>query len=204
VADILVGWGLWGGLSCLASAGLFLWGSKVGKLKMRDRLLANIPWRGGERVLDVGCGRGLLLIGAAKRLGTGKAVGIDVWHSEDLSGNRPENTKVNIQAEGVDERAFIVTGDARALPFADSCFDVIVSSSALHNIYDQGQRRQALDEIVRVLKAGGHLCIFDIRHTAEYLEVLRAGSFSNLLRSGPTFLFGFPAYVVTGTKPTTV
>jgi SAM-dependent methyltransferase len=204
LAEVVHAWGLWGGLSCLAAAGLFLWGSKVGKLRMRDRLLANIPWRGDECVLDVGCGRGLLLIGAAKRLATGKAVGIDVWHSEDLSGNRPENTGANIQAEGVDERACIVTGDARALPFADSSFDVIVSSSALHNIYDQAQRRQAFAEIIRVLKAGGHLCIFDIRHTGEYRDVLRANDFRDLKRSGPTFLFGLPAYVVTGRKPAAV
>ena len=33
--------------------------------------------------LDIGCGRGLMLIGAAKRLMTGKAMGIDVWHAQD-------------------------------------------------------------------------------------------------------------------------
>jgi cyclopropane fatty-acyl-phospholipid synthase-like methyltransferase len=31
-----------------------------------------------EAVLDVGCGRGLMLVGAARRLKTGKAVGIDL------------------------------------------------------------------------------------------------------------------------------
>src|SRR5262249_17416259 len=60
----------------LAAAGIyFLLGatgmiqySKAGKLRIRDQLLEPIPWRGDERVLDVGCGRGLLLIGAARRL----------------------------------------------------------------------------------------------------------------------------------------
>ena len=53
------------GIAFLASAAVMLWGSKVGKLRMRDRLLDAIPWRGDEGVLDVGCGHGLLLIGAA-------------------------------------------------------------------------------------------------------------------------------------------
>ena len=67
------------GLACafalLLTAGFMLWGSKSGKLRVRDRLLATIPWRGDERVLDVGCCRGLLLCGAARRLTTGTAVG---------------------------------------------------------------------------------------------------------------------------------
>jgi cyclopropane fatty-acyl-phospholipid synthase-like methyltransferase len=45
--------------------------------------------RGDETVLDVGYGRGLHLIGAAKRLTTGKAPGVDIWQAEDLSGNLP-------------------------------------------------------------------------------------------------------------------
>jgi cyclopropane fatty-acyl-phospholipid synthase-like methyltransferase len=70
-------------------------------------------------VLDVGCGRGLLLIGAAKRLTTGKAVGVDIWQTEDLSGNRPEATLENARLERVAERVGVKDGDARRLPFAD-------------------------------------------------------------------------------------
>lgn len=69
-----------------------VWDCKVGKLRSRDRLLDGLALRGDETVLDVGCGRGLLLIGAAKRLTTGTAVGVDIWQTEDLSGNRPEAT----------------------------------------------------------------------------------------------------------------
>jgi len=45
-----------------------LWYSRIGKLRQRDRLLDLIAWGWEERVIDIGCGRGLLLIGAAQRL----------------------------------------------------------------------------------------------------------------------------------------
>ena len=45
--------------------------AKFAKLKLRESLLDLIPRRGDEIVLDVGCGRGLLLNGAARRLTTG-------------------------------------------------------------------------------------------------------------------------------------
>lgn len=63
------------------SVGWMLWSSLVGKKHMRDKLIDSLNLRGNERVLDVvGCGRGLLLIGAAKKLTRGgKAMSIDLW-----------------------------------------------------------------------------------------------------------------------------
>jgi len=67
-------------------------------------MLALIPWRGHERVLDVGCGRGLLPIGAAKHLTTGHATGIDLWSNVDMGSNSPEATHRNTAIEGVADR----------------------------------------------------------------------------------------------------
>jgi SAM-dependent methyltransferase len=78
--------------------------SKGGKLKQRDILLGAIPWRGDERVLDIGCGPGLLLVGAAKRLATGKAVGIDIWNTAVETKNSPESALRNARFEGVADR----------------------------------------------------------------------------------------------------
>src|SRR5206468_8356261 len=96
--------GLFAGAGCLAMGTWMVWTSKVGKVRERERLLVRLPWTGDERVLDVGCGRGLMLVGAAKRLTTGRATGIDIWQAEDLSGNRPEATLDNAQREGVADR----------------------------------------------------------------------------------------------------
>ena len=58
---------------------LMIWSSRYGKLRARDRLLDGLGLTGQEKLLDVGCGRGLLLIGAARRLPNGRAVGVDLW-----------------------------------------------------------------------------------------------------------------------------
>jgi SAM-dependent methyltransferase len=201
LASILFHCLFWPGLTFLGQAGVMLWGSKYGKLRLRDRLLAQMPWRGDETVLDVGCGHGLFLIGVARRLTTGKAIGIDLWQSSDQAGNRPEATWENARSEGVAERIDIRDGDARQLPFAASTFDVVVSSWALHNIYDADGRARALHEIVRVLKPGGRLLIVDIRHAAEYVQVLRASGLTDVQRSGPYFLFVIPSHAITASKP---
>src|SRR5215472_16474279 len=92
------------GIYFLMGAGGMVWYSKVDKLRIRDALLAAIPWRGDEQVLDVGCGRGLLLIGAAKHLETGQAWGVDRWLAGALSGNRAEAVLENARREGVLDR----------------------------------------------------------------------------------------------------
>src|SRR5579871_5659726 len=101
-------------------AGSLMWYSKIVKPRERERLLDLVPWRGEERVLDVGCGRGLLLVGAARRLTTGRAVGVDVWHGLQLSGNSPQAVEENARRAGVAERVEVHNGDARTLPFPDA------------------------------------------------------------------------------------
>src|ERR1044072_1176624 len=161
------------GLSCGAMALWMIYDSKIGKVRERDTYLNKIHWNGNERVLDVGCGLGLFLIGAAKRLSTGRAVGIDKWQQEDLSDNSAAGTLGNATIEGVADKVEVHTGDARKLTFPDARFDAVFSSMALHNIYDAGGRQTAVREIARVVAPGGRVLIVDVRHTSKYAAMLR-------------------------------
>jgi arsenite methyltransferase len=152
-------------------AAFWILGCKFGKLRARDIILSRITWRGDEHVLDIGCGHGLLLMGAAKRLTTGRAIGIDIWSQVDQLDNNSENTARNARLEGVADRVEIRDGDARKLDFPDAHFDVILSASALHNIRDKAERDHAIREIIRILKPGGQVAIYDMKPVFEYHQI---------------------------------
>ena len=86
---------------------------------------------------------------AAKHLRTGRAVGVDVWNRKDQSGNSAEATRRNAIAEEVSDQVELHTADMTALPFKDDCFDVVVSSMAIHNVKGADRRDRAIDEVVR-------------------------------------------------------
>ncbi len=191
---------LWTGLSFFLAGCVMYWGSRVGKLRLRDTLLSSISWRGDEQVLDVGCGHGILLIGAAKRLQSGHAVGIDIWSQRDQKDNRPEATLHNARCEGVAERIEVKDADARKLPFPDDCFDVVLSSFAIHNISGSDGRDTAIREIARVLKPGGRLAMADIGYTKQYEKILQSLGWQTQL-GGPNLMFVTPTRVLRASKP---
>ena len=180
----LVGGSLAAGVGCILMGLWRLFDSAVGKKIGRNRLLEHIEWSGHEQVLDVGCGRGLILIGAAKRLTTGTATGIDIWQAEDLTGNDANATRENARREGVAHKVNVQTADMRNMPFADGMFDVVVSRAAIHNIYEAAGREQAIREIARVLKPGGRAVIDDIRHLHEYARVFSQNGCIDVRRAG--------------------
>ena len=188
------------GVVFFVAGSVMLWSSRFGKVLLRNAMLNSISWRGDEQVLDVGCGRGLVLVSAAKRLESGRAVGIDVWAQTARNHNNSGTTMENARREGVAERIELKTADARQLPFPEASFDVIVSSLAIHNINDTTERENAIREMARVLKPGGQLAIADIRHTQEYEKVLHSLGWQQAQRWPRSFLL--PARVVRGTKPT--
>ena len=74
--------------------------SRRGKFEVWAQLLTGIGLRGDERVLDLGCGRGAVLLTAAKLVPRGTAVGVDIWRA-DQTGNSMQATLANAEAEGV-------------------------------------------------------------------------------------------------------
>jgi SAM-dependent methyltransferase len=150
----------------------YFYATRRGKFVLWQGILAGLELSGKEKVLDLGCGRGAVLLLAAGALTTGKAVGIDLWRSMDQSGNAEAVTRHNAEAEGVADRIQLRTGDITELPFKDRSFDVVVSSLAIHNIRGDEGRDKAIEEAVRVLRPGGRLAVMDIQATPRYVAKL--------------------------------
>ncbi|TWB41033.1 class I SAM-dependent methyltransferase [Nitrospirillum pindoramense] len=164
---------IWPTLSMGAGAIAMIWSSARGKIREREIILDRIDWRGDERVIDIGCGRGLFTVAAARRVPRGHVVGIDIWQVEDLSGNGPGAVIANAAREGVSGRVECRSADMREIPFPDNSFDVALSSAAIHNLYEAADRARAIREIARVLAPDGRLVISDIRHLSDYARWAR-------------------------------
>lgn len=186
--------------------GSYLHTTRAGKFQVWARILGDLGLRGDEQVLDLGCGRGAQLLAVAKLLPRGRAVGIDLWRA-DQTGNGAEATRRNAEREGVADRVELHTGDITRLPFADSTFDLVVSSLVLHNIPSAAGRRAAIDEAVRVLRPGGRLAIADLRATNRHRARLQELGLTGVERRnlGWRMWWGgpwFPTWLVTAAKDT--
>jgi ubiquinone/menaquinone biosynthesis C-methylase UbiE len=160
------------GLGVSVVAAGYLYSSGRGKLSTWAEILDELRLSGSEHILDVGCGRGAVLMLAAHRVPAGRAVGADIWRRRDQSGNSRAAAERNAILEGVDERITLVEADARSLPFASESFDILVSSLTFSNIPTEEGREQALSEAVRVLRGDGRLRIVDDR-ADRYVDTLR-------------------------------
>jgi arsenite methyltransferase len=187
-------------ITMLATAMWMIWSSRFLKQRKVTKLLGHHAWRGDEVVLDIGCGRGLATIEAARRLHSGHVIGIDQWRIGDLSGNSPEAARANAHEAGVAGKISFETGDATSLPFEDAAFDVVVSMTVLHNIKPASERRRAVGEALRVLRPGGTLLIFDILYTPAYAAAAKSAGAQTVRLSFPAFLWALPGWSLTAQK----
>jgi arsenite methyltransferase len=153
-------------------AGLWSQASRRDKFVVWSRLLRGLPPTAQEQILDLGCGRGALLVLAARGLTTGRAVGVDLW-TAGQSGNSPAATLRNAAAADVADRVGVETADLTALPFPERSFDYVIFNLAVHNVRSPGARDRALNEAVRVLRPGGRLLLAVIRHTRRNRDRIR-------------------------------
>lgn len=110
--------------------------------------LENYPWRGDERVLDVGCGDGKITALLAKNLPDGFVVGLDVSSKmiEYASTTFSPSDNCNL---------LFLKGEALTIPF-QAQFDVVVSFLCLHWVLDQ---ETALNKIHQSLVPGGKILL---------------------------------------------
>jgi arsenite methyltransferase len=163
---------LGGSLVWLIGGWLYLHTSLRGKFQVWARLLDDAHLKGTEDALDIGCGRGAVLVQVAQHVPHGHVTGIDLWRSVDQSGNSEAATQSNLVANGVRDRVTLVTGDMTTLPFADASFDLVTASLAVHNVRSVKGRASAIREAVRVLRPRGRLIIVDIAKVNEYQTLL--------------------------------
>lgn len=128
--------------------------------RSRDRVLERAQIKVGDRVLDVGCGTGLLALAALESVGaTGQVIGVDISQAA-LDACRA--AAPNEQAA----RLITCWGSATALPVANESCDVLVERSVLIYVDD---KQRAFHEYRRVLRSGGRLSLFEPvnRHAVE-------------------------------------
>lgn len=182
-------------ISLMIAGSLMYAYAKFGKLKHRDRILTLHEWTGKEQVLDVGTGLGLLMIGAAKKLTTGKSYGIDIFNTYDLSDNSNKQAKINAELENVTQKVEILKENILKTNFTDNYFDLILSNLCLHNLYKADERKQACKEIFRILKPGGKAIISDFKKTGEYRTIFEELGMT-VEKAGTYFFDTFPPLTI--------
>ncbi|PNY26489.1 Uncharacterized protein TCAP_03599 [Tolypocladium capitatum] len=210
---------LFGLLASFVAAPLYLYASLRGKFQVWDEILDGLPDGAfAGPALDVGCGRGMVLLKMAQRKkklllasgdGTGDvppAYGIDIFSTADQTGNAPLATYRNAAALSVVPHTVLHTASFTArFPFADAAFALVTSNLALHNAPRKG-RLAAVKEMARVCAPGGSVVIVDLYgYFKDHRATLEGLGWEGVevARVGFRMLYGvLPCQMLTAKAPT--
>ena len=126
--------------------------------KVAEAMATHYGLKAGDRVLDVGCGKGFLLYDLHETVPGIEIAGIDI------SSYAIEHAREEV-------RPFLQVAHANSLPFADQSFDLIISITTLHNLFCY-DFFQAIREIERVGRAHKYICVESWRNEREKVNLL--------------------------------
>ena len=126
--------------------------------KVAKLMIGHYGLKAGDKILDIGCGKGFLLYDFTKIL-----PGIEIY-GIDVSKYALENSKEEIKDK-------LIYGNATSLPYEDNYFDFVFSLNTFHNLecYDLFD---ALKEMERVGKNNKYICVEAYRNEVEKMNLL--------------------------------
>lgn len=127
-------------------------------LPVAQTIAENYGLKAGDKILDVGCGKGYLLHEFTQAVPGVEIAGIDI------SEYGIENAKEEV-------KPFLRVGNAINLPYEDNEFDFVISITTLHNFYIY-DLQAALREIERVGKTNKYIIVESYRNEKEKANLL--------------------------------
>ena len=148
-----------------------------------DRMAADcVQYCSVGSLLDIGAGPGWLLVKLHNHAPDLRLTGLDISPAMVARARR------NMAQAGLTDRVSITQGSADDLPFADSSFDLVVSTGSIHH---WKRTVESLNDIHRVLRPGGYALIYDlVRDTPTPLLKETAREFGSFL-TAMMWLHGF-------------
>lgn len=127
-------------------------------LDVASRLAKHYGLKAGDRILDVGCGKGYLVYEFTQAIPGVQVAGLDI------SQYALDHAKEEV-------RPFLTKGNATSLPFPDKSFDLVISLNTLHNL-QLPELEMALKEIERVGKRNKYILMDGYRNEQEKVNLL--------------------------------
>jgi protein-L-isoaspartate(D-aspartate) O-methyltransferase len=149
------GYDYWDGDRRICYGGYYYDGRWV---KVAESMVKHYGLKPGDKVLDVGCGKGFLLYDF-----TQVTPGVEV-NGIDISEYAIDHAKSEV-------KPFLKVCHAKELPFEDNCFDLVISINTLHNLYSH-ELYSALKEIERVGRKHKYICVESYRNEVEKVNLL--------------------------------
>ena len=126
--------------------------------KVADAMVATYGLKPGMRVLDVGSGKGFLLHDFAEAVPGIEIAGIDI-------------SEYGVAHTMDDVKPFVQVGNGNELPYPNKHFDLVISITALHNLYNY-DLHAALKEIERVGRGAKYICVEAYRNEREKVNLM--------------------------------